>query len=175
LAITKQRKNELVTQYVDWLTRSKALILVEYTGMTMKDFDSLRAKVRDAGGEFHIVKNTLARLAFEQAGYEVAGELFEGSTAIGFAFQDAPAMAKVMTEYAKTLEALKIKSGYMEKLRVNADSVKALADLPPLPVMRAQLLGTLMAPASKLARTLAEPGRMLAAVLQAKVDQAQPA
>lgn len=175
MAITKQRKSELVAEYADWLARSKALILVEYSGMTMKDLDGLRAKVREAGGEFHIVKNTLARLAFQQAGYDVSDKSFEGSTAIGFAFQDVPSMAKVMTEYARTLEAMKIKGGYLEKAPLSADNVKALAELPPLPVMRAQLLGTIMAPASKLVRTLAEPGRMLAAVLQARVDQSQPA
>lgn len=175
MAISKQHKNEMISQYVTWLNQSKALVVAEYTGMTMKDMDNLRTKVREAGGEFHIIKNTLGRLAFEQAGYTAPGTQFEGSTAVAFAFNDAPAVAKIMSEQAKSLESLKIKGGYLDKNLIDAVQVKALADLPPLPVMRAQLLGTILAPAGKLVRTLAEPGRMLAAVMQAKVDQAQPA
>ena len=170
MAITKQRKNELVNQYGEWTKRSQAMIVVQYLGMTMKDVDTLRAKAREVGGEFHIVKNTLARVAFEQADIPAQGDLLEGSTAIGFAFQDGPALAKVFADFAKTSEVLKIKGGYLGKQTISAAGVKALADLPPLPVMRATLLGVLMAPASKLVRTLAEPGRQIAAVLQAHIE-----
>jgi large subunit ribosomal protein L10 len=176
LAITKERKNELITQYSEWMSRSKALVLTQYVGMTMKDIDNLRAKVRDNGGEFHIIKNTLAKLAFEQAGLTVPEGQFEGSTAIVFAYTDAPAIAKTVMEFAKTSEFLKIKGGYLEKQALAPESVKALAELPPLPVVRAQLLGTLLAPASKLVRTLAEPGRMIAAVIKAHAEpEAVPA
>jgi large subunit ribosomal protein L10 len=170
LAITKEHKNELIDQYVEWLKQSKALVLTQYVGLTMKDIDNLRAKVRDNGGEFHIIKNTLAKRAFEQAGYPVIKEQLEGSSAIVFAFSDAPATAKTITEFAKTSEFLKVKGGFLEKQPLTADGVKALADLPPLPVVRAQLLGTLLAPASKLVRTLAEPGRMIAAVIKAHAE-----
>jgi large subunit ribosomal protein L10 len=95
----------------------------------------------------------------------------EGSTAVGFAFQDAPALAKTMADFAKSSEFLKIKGGYLGNKPISADDIKALAELPPLPVMRAQLLGTIMAPASKLVRTLAEPARSLAAVIQAYADK----
>ena len=176
LAITKERKNELITQYIDWVKRSKALVLTQYVGLTMKDIDTLRAKVRDNGGEFHIIKNTLAKLAFEQAGLSVQTEQFEGSTAIVFAFTDAPATVKTVTDFVKSSEFLKIKGGFLDKQALTTDGVKALADLPPLPVVRAQLLGTLLAPASKLVRTLAEPGRMIAAVIKAHaVPEAVPA
>ncbi len=176
MAITKERKNELITNYSEWVKRSKALILTQYIGLTMKDIDTLRAKVRENGGEFHIIKNTLAKLAFEQAGLPVRQEQFEGSTAIVFAFADAPATVKAVTEFAKGSEFLKIKGGYLEKQALTAEGVKALAALPPLPVVRGQLLGMLLAPASKLARTLAEPGRMIAAVIKAHAEpEATPA
>ncbi len=80
-------------------------------------------------------------------------------------------MAKVMKDYARTSEFVKIKGGYLEKKPISAAEVMALADLPPLPVLRAQLLGTIMAPASKLVRTLAEPARQLAAVIKAYADK----
>jgi large subunit ribosomal protein L10 len=176
LAITKERKNDLIAQYSEWVSRSKALVLTQYIGMSMKDIDNLRVKVREYGGEFHIIKNTLAKLAFEQAGLTVPEGQFEGSTAIVFAFTDAPAMVKVVMEFARTSEFLKIKSGYLEKQALTPEGVKALAELPPLPVVRAQLLGTLLAPASKLVRTLAEPGRMIAAVIKAHAEpEAAPA
>lgn len=176
MAITKERKNELISQYSEWIGRSKALVVTEYLGLSMKEMDALRAKVREAGGEFHILKNTLAHFSFEQAGLTVPAGQLEGSTAVAFAFDDAPAMAKIMTDFAKSSEFVKIKGGYLDKQSISAQGVKALADLPPLPVMRAQLLGTLLAPASKLVRTLAEPGRMIAAVIKAHAEpEASPA
>jgi len=171
LAISKQRKDELVTQYVKWANQSQALIVTEYLGMSMKQVDELRTKVRDAGGEFHIIKNTLGEVAFKQAGLSLPPKLLEGSSAVVFAFRDAPAMAKVIKDYAKTSEFLKVKGGYLEKSPMSAAEVVSLADLPPLPVLRAQLLGTLLAPASKLVRTLAEPARQLAAVIKAYADK----
>jgi large subunit ribosomal protein L10 len=136
----------------------------------MKEIDALRGKVREAGGEFHILKNTLARLAFEQAGMSVPGGYLEGSTAASFAFEDAPALAKAVTDFARTVEFLKIKGGFLENRPMDSQQVTALAELPPLPVMRAQLLGTILAPTSQLARTLAEPARSLAAVFRAYVE-----
>jgi large subunit ribosomal protein L10 len=176
LAITKEHKNELITRYVEWVKNSRALVLTQYVGLTMKDIDVLRSKVRENGGEFHIIKNTLAKRAFEQAGYSVQEDLLEGSTAIVFAFTDAPATVKAVTEFAKGSDFLKIKGGFLEQQALTPDSIKALAELPPLPIVRGQLLGTLLAPASKLVRTLAEPGRMIAAVLQAHAEpDASPA
>jgi large subunit ribosomal protein L10 len=176
LAITKERKNELIAQYSEWVKSSKALVVTQYVGLTMKEIDTLRAKVRDNGGEFHIIKNTLAKLVFEQAGLPIQTGQFEGSTAIVFAFSDAPATVKAVTDFVKSSEFLKIKGGFLEKQALTPEGVKALAELPPLPVVRAQLLGMLLAPASKLVRTLAEPGRMIAAVIKAHAEpEAAPA
>ncbi len=171
MAISKQRKNEMVDEYVSWINQSRALIVSEYVGLSMKQIDELRAKVREAGGEFHIVKNTLGRVAFKEAGLPAPEDVLMGSTAICFAFQDAPAIAKVMADYAKSSDFLKIKGGYLEKRAIGSEDVKALADLPPLPVMRAQFLGVLTAPAGKLVRTLAEPARQMAAVLKAYAEK----
>lgn len=167
MAISKEKKQEIVARYESWLAQSKAVVLTEYTGLTMKEFDVLRAQVREAGGEFHVVKNTLMRRVLTDAGLEIDDESFSGSTAIGFAFEDAPALAKAMTEFAKQSDFLKVKAGYLDNRLVSVDSVNSLASLPPLPVMRATLLGTILAPASQLVRTLSEPGRQVAAVLKA--------
>lgn len=171
MAISKARKDELVNQYVEWIGKSQALFVTEYQGLTMKQIDDLRAKMRSAGSEFHIVKNTLGKVAFEKAGLPESGKLLEGSSAVFFAFQDAPETAKLINEFARTTEFIKVKGGYLDERLISANDVKALADLPPLPVMRAQLLGVIMAPASKLVRTLAEPARQVAAVIQAYADK----
>ena len=167
MAVSKERKKEIVAAYQEWLGNSQGVFLAEYIGLSVKDMDALREKVRDAGGEFHVIKNTLGKIAFEESGYEVPEDLFLGSTAAGFAFEDAPAMAKALSDFSKSVDFLKIKGGYLEKNMVSVDEIKALADLPPLPVVQAHLLGTLMAPASQLARVLAEPARQVAAVLGA--------
>jgi large subunit ribosomal protein L10 len=167
LAISKQRKEEVQAQYADWVKRSEAVILVEYTGAKMKSIDSIRAKIREAGGEFHIVKNTLVRRVFAENGMEFPAEYLAKSTAISFAFKDPASTAKALTDAIKGNEFVKVKGGVMGGKALNAAQVKALSDMPPLPVMRATLLGVLQAPASKLVRTLAEPARGLAAVVKA--------
>jgi large subunit ribosomal protein L10 len=171
MAISKEQKNKVIAQYLEWAARSQALFITEYTGLTMKQLDELRNKIREAGGEFHVVKNTLGKHAFKEAGMPVPAGFFEGSTAISFAFNNAAGMAKVVSEYARTQELFKIKGGYLAKSPVTADQVKALAELPPLEVMRAQLLGTILAPASQLARILAEPARQVATVIKAYAEK----
>ena len=171
MAISKQKKEEVISQYKDWLDKSQAVILVEYTGVTVKTLDGIRAKVRESGGEFHIVKNTLAEKAFEDYGMQVSAGFFEKSTAAVFAFKDVAATAKSLAEASKGNEFVKVKGGFLEKDVLTINQVKALADLPPLPIVRAQLLGVLQAPASKLVRTLTEPARQVAYVLKAYSDQ----
>jgi large subunit ribosomal protein L10 len=163
LAITKERKEEVLTQYADWMKRSQAVILVEYTGVTMKALDNIRAKVRETGG------------AFTDMGMQFPSDYLVKSTAVSFAFNDPALTAKALTDATKGSEFVKVKGGFMSGQTLNAAQVKALADMPPLPVMRAQLLGMLQAPASKLARTIAEPARGLAAVLKAFSEKANAA
>ncbi|MCH7663139.1 MAG: 50S ribosomal protein L10 [Chloroflexi bacterium] len=167
MPISKERKRELVAQYEAWLNDSEAIILAEYSGLDMHSIDKLRADMREVGGEFHIIKNTLAKLAFSGAGFEAPEEFFVGSTAIGIAYDDPPGVAKAIADLEKDTDFVKIKGGFMGKELMTADEIKVMAELPPLPVVRGQLLGTIMAPASQLTRVLAEPGRSLARVLKA--------
>ena len=172
MAKSKAQKETILTQYIEWVSKSQAVVLVEYSGLKMYNLDAIRSKVREAGGEFHIVKNTLAKLALEKAGFKVPADYAEKSTAIGFAFSDPAGFAKALTEATKGMEAVKIKGGFMGAVTLKPAEVKALASLPPMPVMRAQLLGILQAPASKLVRTLAEPGRQVAYVVKAFSEKA---
>jgi large subunit ribosomal protein L10 len=175
LAISKQRKEEVQAQYADWVNRSEAVILVEYSGAKMKSIDAIRAKIRETGGEFHIVKNTLARRVFAENGMDIPADYLVKSTAVLFAFKDPASSAKALTESTKGNEFVKVKGGLMGGKALSAAQVKMLSEMPPLPVMRATLLGVLQAPAGKLVRTLAEPARGLAAVIKAHAEQAPAA
>ena len=170
MALSKERKQELVAQYESWIKESRALFLTEYTGLDMPAIDELRARVREAGGEYHIVKNRLGKLAFKSAGYEVPEEYLMGSTALGVAFEDAPGVAKALSDFAGENEAVKIKGGYLSGEHMDVEQVIRLATLPPMPVARAQLLALLMTPATQLARLVTEPGRQIAQVLKAFAD-----
>lgn len=174
MAFTKDEKTKIIEQYENWLAKSQAIFLVNYSKMSMKEVDAVRAKAREAGGEMHVVKNTLFNRVLDQLGWE-GKEYLDQTTLVGFAFNDAPALAKVVNDAAKT-EFFKVKGGLLAKRAITADAVKALADMPPLPVIRAQLLGVLSAPASKLVRTINEPARGLAAVIKANSEkEAAPA
>jgi len=175
LAVSKERKQEVLATYDEWLKKSQSVILVEYTGAKMKDLDGIRAKVRESGGEFHVLKNTLARRAFAANGMDFPKEFLLKSTAVSFAFSDPASTAKALTDAMKGKDFIKVKGGFMTGQVLNAAQVKALSDMPPLPVVRAQLLGVLQAPAGKLVRTIAEPARGLAAVIKAFSEKANTA
>jgi large subunit ribosomal protein L10 len=167
VALTKEKKNELLDTYTDWLKLSQAVILVEYTGARMKDMDAIRAKVRESGGEFHVVKNTILKRALKAQGMSMPDEALLRSSAMTFAFSDPAATAKALSVASKGLDYVKVKAGFMAGELLDAAQVKALAELPPLPMVRAQLLAMVQAPAGQLARTIAEPARSLAAVFRA--------
>jgi large subunit ribosomal protein L10 len=117
------------------------------------------------------MKNTLGKLAFKQAGMDVPPETMQGSTAVGLAFSDAPGVAKAIADFAKGKQAVKIKAGFLGKQFLSSDAVVQLATLPPLPVVRSQLLAMFNTPATQLTRLLAEPGRRVAQVLKAYADK----
>ncbi len=165
MAFTKEEKIEIMESYEKWLTESKAVFLVEYSRMSMKEVDEFRARAREAGGEMHVVKNTLFGIVMDKLGLD-SKDFLERTTIVGFAYNDAPGMAKIINDATKS-DNFSVKGGYLGKRTMTIDEVKALATLPPLPVVRAQLLGLLNAPASRLVRTLAEPARGLASVVRA--------
>jgi large subunit ribosomal protein L10 len=173
LAFTKKEKQDLVAEYEGWLKNSQAVFVASYDKMTMKIISDLRAEVRPSGSHLHVVKNTLMDIAVKNTGLEGKG-LFDGSSLVGFAPTDAATLAKALQKASKAGEVFKIKGGYLDGKPLGMKQVVALADLPPMPIMRAMLLGVLNAPASRLVRTLAEPARQMAAVLKARADKPAP-
>jgi large subunit ribosomal protein L10 len=172
LAFTKEQKKDILAKYEELLRKSQAVFLLEYGKVPSKQISALRAKVVESGGELHVTKNTLLRIALNNSGMK-ADAKFAGTTICGFAFDDIPGVAKIFKESIKDPSIFKIKGGYLAKNTISEKQIIALAELPPLPVVRAQLLGVLNAPASKLVRTLAEPARQVAAVVKAYSEQGQ--
>jgi large subunit ribosomal protein L10 len=165
LAFTKKEKKELVAGYEKWLKDSKAAYVMSYHKMSVKTIQNLRAEAREAGGELHVVKNTLMNIALNNIGLENSG-VFDESSIVAFAFEDAPSMAKIIDKASST-DIFEIKGGYMDGAPIESKQIKALAKLPPMPQMRAQLLALIQTPASQLVRTIAEPARQVAAVIKA--------
>lgn len=166
MAFTKEEKKALVEQYESWLKDSHALFVMSYSKMNMASIDTVRAAAREIGGEVHVVKNTLMKLALKNASY-VDSELFSESSIVGFAFEDVPGLAKVLNKTIKDDAFFALKGGYLEKELINAKQVVMLAELPSREQVRAQLLALINTPATKLVRTITEPARGLAAVLKA--------
>ena len=171
MAFTKQEKEQIVERYRERLAKSDAIFVLSYEKMRMPEVNAARARLREAGAELHIVKNRLFKRVLDEYGYSYDDSFWEGNNAVVFAPEDAPATAKIVADIAKENASFAIRGGYLDKALLDAKRVAALAELPTLPVMRAMLLGTILAPASKLVRTIAEPARGLAAVIRANSEK----
>ena len=175
MAISRAQKKQMVADYVDRMSRSQALILADYRGLTVANMTELRQKLRETDGIIQVVKNTLFKLALEEAGLPFPAEQMEGPVAVGYCLGEAPPIAKVLMDFAKEAEALEIKGAILGTSILDAAGVKGLADLPPREVLLAQLVGAVQGPMSSLVSTLDAPMRELVQVLQARSEQAEAA
>ena len=147
-----------------------ALELTSVQGLNAAEVDSLRRKLHDAGVNYRVVKNTLAKKATEGTPLSVMANDFREVTAIAWHKTDPVAPAKAIAEFKKTLEKFKIKAGFQGGNRLSEDGVKALATMPSLPELRAQILGLMNAVPAKLLAQINAPAQHLVGVLQAKHD-----
>jgi Ribosomal protein L10 len=171
LAFSKKQKAIIVEEYSEWLDKSKAVFVLSYSKMRMPAVNEARAKLREVDGQLHVVKNRLFKIVLDEKGYKYDEKFWEGNNVVVFAFEDAPAIAKALTELLKGNEAFAVRGGYLDKQSLTVKQVTSLAELPTLPIMRSMLLGTILAPASQFVRTLAEPARGLAAVIRANSEK----
>jgi large subunit ribosomal protein L10 len=171
LAVSREKKEQLVADYVDKLSRSNAVFLTDYRGLTVSEMETLRAKIREAGGGYSIVKNTLAARALEAANLPVPEDMLKGPMAIGFVYEDIPAVAKVLTDFAKDTEILQVKGGIMEGNVLSPKQISSLASLPPREVVLAQLLGLIQQPGNRVAGVINAAGNKLAATVKAYADK----
>ena len=175
MPVSKQRRGELIAEYAEWFKRSQAIILASYQGVPTKDLYRLRSKVHEAQGELHVVKNTLAARALTEAGLPAPVEMLTGSVIMSFGFSDPAAVAKAVTAFAGEVQNFKVKGGLVGNRVIDPAGVKALAELPPRPVLLGGLVATLQGPMSQLVNVINAPMRELAQVLKARSEQAPAA
>lgn len=171
MAITHEKKEVLVKEYLDQLNVSEAVIITSYRGLRVTQVEQLRRKIREAEGSFAIVKNTLAERALKEAGLPVVEEMLTGPVGIGFCHHNVSGVAKAISDFSKQNELLAIKGGLLGNRVIDEAGVRNLANLPSLDVLRAQLLGLINAPASQLAGVVAGGVRQLVNVFNAYAEK----
>ncbi|MFC2023896.1 50S ribosomal protein L10 [Chloroflexota bacterium] len=175
MAISKEKKVQLVEDYVERLTNSEALILTGYRGLTVASVSDLRRRLREVNAALQIVKNTLFERAVSEAGVPLPADVLDGPIAVGYCMDEVPPVAKVLVDFAKESATLEIHGAVLGAQFLDEQGVKSLAALPPREVLLAQLLGAVQGPASSLAGVVTAPMRELAQVLHARSEQSQEA
>lgn len=173
MAISKTRKEELVALYADLIERSDAIFVTKYTGMSVKRMEELRQQVRESKGSLHVTKNTLLAHALEQAGLPVPQELLNGQVAATFSLGEAPALAKMLKDYAKKDEFFEIRGAVFGSQILDEKGVDTLSTMPTLDEVRGTLAGLLSGKSitSKFVRLLATPAQDTVSILNNSVKQ----
>ncbi len=171
----RQDKERIVSELAERLKSSQNLLVADYRGLTMPEIDELRSKLLETGARFSVVKNTLTRLAAEEAGVKQLLDLIDGPTAIAFidAEGDPAAAAKILNDTARAHNVLVIRGGLFEGDTVSDVEIKQLATLPPADVVRAQFAGAVAAPLTTIVGLFTAPLRDLVNVLDARITQLQ--
>jgi large subunit ribosomal protein L10 len=171
----RAEKKLLTKDYVSRLNASPFFIVIGYTGLKVAHLTELRKRLVQAGAEVHIVKNSIFRIAAKEAGVGELNGALAGQMAVVTGQKDISAAAKTLKNFAAEFDKLKLKFGYLNNQRLEQASLVALADLPSLDVLRAKILGLLVAPATKLAILINTPASQLAQVIKAKSEKAETA
>ena len=166
----RSQKADLVAELKRVFAETSVVVVTRNHGLTVAQSTDLRLRMRDAGAQFKVAKNRLALIALEDTRYRPIGDYLTGPTALATS-ADPVAAAKVAVEFAKTTDKFEIVGGAMGDTLLDVGGVRALAELPSLDELRATLIGLVQAPASKIARTVAEPGAQLARLFQAYADK----
>ena len=167
----RSQKADVVDELKRVLSETSVVVITRNLGLSVAQSTDLRLKMRDAGAQFKVTKNRLALIALEDSRYKPIGDLLTGPTALATS-GDPVAAAKVAVDFAKTTDRFEIVGGAMGDTVLDVNGIKALAALPSLDELRAQLIGIIQAPATKIARTVSEPGAQLARVFGAYAAQA---
>ena len=165
----RAEKSNVIASLHETFNTAGVVVVAHYQGLNVAEITDLRRKMRASGAGFRVAKNRLVKLAAADTPFAAASELFTGPTAIGFS-QDPTAAPKVLSEFAKKNDKLKIIGGGFGGTLLDPAAVKALAELPSIDELRAKLIGILNAPASKLVRVLGAPAQNLVGVLKAKSE-----
>jgi len=169
----RAEKQILTKEYAARLNASPFFIVIGYQGLKVSHFSELRQRLQKAGAEVHVVKNSIFRIAAKEAGVAELNGSLVGQMAVVTGQKDISAAAKALKNFAAEFDKLKVKFGFLNNQRLEEAGIIALADLPSLDVLRAKILGLLVAPATKLAILINMPASQLAQVIKAKLEKSE--
>jgi len=171
--VKKEDKERVVAELTERLRSTETLLVADYRGLTMPQIDELRSKLIEHGARFAVVKNTLTKRAAEAAGSDTLLALLEGPTAIAFLESDGDpvAVAKALVDAARDTRVLEIRGGMLEGRPIEAAEIESLAKLPPLDVLRSQVLATVIAPITGIVALLMAPRQDLYGLIDARIEQ----
>jgi large subunit ribosomal protein L10 len=169
----KEDKARVVAELTERLKSADTLIVADYRGLTMPQIDDLRGKLLEHGAKFTVVKNTLTRRAAKDAGAEALLTLLEGPSAIAFieADGDMVAVAKALADSARETRVLAIRGGILNGREITGEAVEELSKLPPVDVLRGQVLAAVIAPLTSLVALVNAPLQNLRGLIDARIDQ----
>jgi large subunit ribosomal protein L10 len=167
----RPEKASIVSDLSEKLNRSPFLLVTDYQRMKVDHFGELRNRLAPTGAEMHVVKNSFLKRAMTASGLPDVADQLSGQTAIVTGDRDVAPVAKVLKSFAAEFKIAAVKLGVVDKNVLSTAEVESLADLPSREVLLAQFLGVLLAPATKLVRTLNEPAAALARLLNAKAEK----
>lgn len=172
-------KAKNIEQARDWYQRSKGVVFTDYRGLKVKEMQQLRAELAKKGGEIHVIKNTLFRMAAGDDANVIDLEFHSGPTAVAFLFDNETECAKALFDYAATHKAFKIKGAFVGGKTMDAKQAEAFSKLPPRDVLIAQVIGAIAAPLTNLVGVIealyADPIRVIGAVADKVGEGAAPA
>lgn len=166
MPLTRQQKENLAASYEKELARAPHVFLIDYRGITVPEVTDLRARLRESGSSYLVVKNRIARRAFKGGALEQLDERLVGPVAAAYSMSDPVTLAKTLTEFGKQVPALEFRGGLVEGRPVAADQILEIASLPSREQLVAKLLFLLQSPVSRLARTLGAVGQRFVVVLE---------
>jgi large subunit ribosomal protein L10 len=171
--VKKEDKERVVAELTERLRTTETLLVADYRGLTMPQIDDLRSKLIEHGARFSVVKNTLTRRAAEAAGSNALLAMLEGPTAIAFLESDGDpvAVAKALVDAARDTRVLEVRGGLLEGKVIEAGEIESLAKLPPLDVLRGQVLGAITAPLTAIVALFTAPVQDLYGLIEARIEQ----
>ncbi len=166
-----RQKAKTIDGLSEQLSRARLIIVTDYRGLKVGDLQAFRGNLRPSGGEFHVAKNTLTKIAAGNVGVSGLDEYLEGPSGLVFAFEDPVQTAKAVSEFARTSRILSVKGGVMGDRQVSAADVEAIATLPSREELQAKLLGMLVSPMTRTLGVLTGPSRSMVYLLNARAEQ----
>ena len=167
----RPEKANIVSELSEALKRSPFVLVTDYRGMKVADFNELRSRLTPARAEVQVVKNNFLKLAMADSGFPEVGDQFAGQTAVVTGEADVAPVAKIFKTFATEFKLAALRVGFVDRAVLSTAELETLAELPAREILQAQLLGLLLSPATRLVRLFNEPGAALARLLSAKAEK----